>query len=267
MPIIGNSLSLATNKNLNRLSDRLDASRRKLSSGRRLDRASDGAAELAMAERFRAQIVGLTQSTRNVQDGISLTQTADAGLSRISELAGRVKELSVQAGNGTLSAEDKQILQDEVDQVLQDIDQIAASTDFNGKDLLSGEEGAVDIDTGDGSSVSVDLGDASSSALGFSSLDLTVDAKSAIDQADAAIQSVAQRRASLGAAENRLQSAGSQLDRQVVELTGAESRIRDVDVARESSRLIQNRIGLDAAVAVHAQANLQRGVLAQLLSQ
>lgn len=266
MPVIGNSLTLSTHKNLKRVSDRLETSRRKLSSGRRIDRASDGAAELAQAERLRAQITSLTRSSQNVQDGVSLTQVADAGLSRIAELAGRVKELAVQAGNGTLSAEDKQILQDETEQVLADIDQIAASTDFNGKDLLSGAEGATEIDTGDGSSVAVDLGDASSSALGFSSLDLTVDASAAIDRADAAISAVASRRAQLGATENRLHSAGSQLDRQVIELTGAESRIRDVDVAREASRLIQHRIGVDAALAVHAQASLQPRVVLGLLA-
>lgn len=267
MATIGDPLVVSTHDHLRRRHDRASASLRRLAASQRIERAADDPAGLAMSERLRAEVASLGRSSQNALGGVSLARTADAGLERIGELAGRLKELSVQAGNGTLSDADKQILQDEAEQVLADIDQVAASTDFNGVDLLDGSQASVEVDAGEGSAVDVELGSASASALGLGSLDLTADPSGAIDRVDQAIQAVSARRASLGSSEGRLLRAADELDRRRIELTGAESRIRDLDVAREASRLASARIGADAATAIHAQASLQPRVLLGLLAK
>ena len=263
MTVIGKTASLSAQQDLASAAQRLRDNMRKLSSGKRIDRASDGPAALAQIERLNAQVRSLTRSSNNLQDGVALTRTAEAGLSEVSSQLSRLKELSVQAQNGTLSEADKQVLQEEADQIVAQIDQVAAGTEFNGKELLDGSEGSVEIDAGDGASVSVDTSSVAADALGLSSFDVTSsDAGAAVD---AALAQVAERRASLGATERRLTSASRELESRVEQLTGALSRIRDVDVARESSDRVGNELRLQSALAVSVQANLQPKLLIDLL--
>ena len=264
MSLIGKTTPLSAHRSLGEATRRLQENMRKLSSGRRIGVAADDPAGMAQIERLNAQIRSLTRSSANAHDGISLVRTAEAGLEQVSDQLSRLKELSVQAGNGTLSDADKQLLQEEADQVVAQIDQVVASTEFNGKKLLDGSEGQIDVDAGDGADVEVDTSSVSTSALGLGGFD--VSSPTAGQQLDLAIQQVAERRASLGATERRLVSVAGELESRVEQLTGARSRIRDVDVARESSLLVSNRLKQRSAVAVSAQANLQPKLLLSLLT-
>ena len=232
------------------------------------------AAGLAISERLRAQIRSLDQAKRNANDGISLSQTAEGALNEVSNMLGRLRELSIQASNGTVSGADRDTLQAEFASLRSEIDRIAQSTEFNGIQLLDGSSASVTFHVGAGASgpanqISVALDATLATSLGLDVLDIGsgagADTAAAITAIDTAINSVSSLRGRLGAVQNRLESTVSNLAVRVENLSAANSRIRDVDVAFETSQLTRNAILQQAAIAVLAQANaLPQSALALL---
>ncbi|MEE9394718.1 MAG: flagellin [Planctomycetota bacterium] len=258
-----NIFSLNAQRNLASASNKLGTSFARLSTGLRINTAADDAAGLAISERLRSQVTSLEQAGRNANDGISLIQTAEGALDESSSILNRLRELSVQSSNGTLSGSDRDTLQEEFSALVSEVDRIANSATFNGTDLLSGSS-TVSLQIGSGTTAGTDtidvtLSAAGSSDLGLASLDIGSggDSSAAITAIDSAIDSVASIRGGLGAAQNRLESTINNLGVQIENLTAAESRIRDVDVAKESAELTKNSILQQAALSILAQANVQ----------
>lgn len=248
----------------------------KLASGLRINRAGDDAAGLSISEKMRGQIRGLDQASRNAQDGISLIQTAEGALSETHSILQRQRELVVQSGNGgTLATEDLQAIKDEITELNSELDGISTRTEFNGKKLIDGsfaKDFQIGANTGQQLSLTIDNGTASA---GFSSTDLAVDALSLdgtkanfdldVAKMDAAIGKVSATRSKLGANQNRLEHTINNLTNASENLTAAESRVRDVDMAKEMMNQTKNSILAQAAQAMLAQSNqTPQGVL-QLL--
>ncbi|KYD11755.1 flagellin N-terminal helical domain-containing protein [Caldibacillus debilis] len=243
----------------------------KLSSGYRINRAGDDAAGLAISEKMRGQIRGLEMATKNAQDGISLIQTAEGALNETHAILQRIRELAVQAANDTNTDNDRAELQKEVDQLLQEIDRIANTTQFNTKNLLDGSlsgSGLIfHIGANQDQNVTLTISSMRASGLGVSGIDISSQsgANNAITTIDNAIDTVSSERAKLGAMQNRLEHTINNLGAAAENLTAAESRIRDVDMAKEMMEFTKNSILTQAAQAMLAQANqLPQGVL-QLL--
>ncbi|HEU5140609.1 MAG TPA: flagellin [Bacillales bacterium] len=274
MRINHNIAALNTWHQLTSNSSNVQKSLEKLSSGLRINSAADDAAGLAISEKMRAQIRGLEQATRNAQDGISLLQTAEGALNETHSILQRMRELAVQSSNGTLTDEDRDKIQEEVDQLIEEIDEIAQDTQFNKKNLidgsLSGTSGAITLQIGanSGQTMSVEIASATVSGLGLGSgVDLSSQsgATAAIATIDTAIQTVSTQRAKLGAYQNRLEHTINNLSTSAQNLTAAESRIRDVDMAKAMMTFTKQNILMQASQAMLAQANqMPQGVL-QLL--
>lgn len=257
-----NVFSLNAQKNLSVHTEKLGKSFQRLSTGLRIASASDDAAGLAISERLRARTRSLEQASRNANDGISLVQTAEGALDETSNILNRMRELAVQASNGTLSSSDKTTLNQEFTALRNEVDRIANSTSFNNVDLLKSASNTITIQVGAGTTsgtdtIDVTFSSATASSLGLSSLDISSSPSGAVTAIDTAINSVSKLRGDLGAAQNRLGSTIRNLDVQVENLSAAESRIRDVDVARETATLTRNSILQQAALGILSQANLQ----------
>lgn len=259
-----NPASDSSARQLGRINEALKKSFSKLSSGSRIPTAAHDAAGLAISERLQAQISALSQSSRNAYDGVSAAQIAEGSLGQVSDILGRLKELTVQAGNGTLSDADRETLQNEADDLISQIDQVAASSDFNGINLLDGSVSTLEVNVGTGTqpgidSLQINLDAVTSEGLGLAAFDIGPggDRGAAIAALDQSIGRVNQARARFGSAQNRLESSIQHTQQQITSLTEADSRIRDVDVAKESAQLIQLQIQSQAATAIHAQARLQ----------
>ncbi|MCW6061932.1 flagellin [Clostridium sporogenes] len=247
----------------------------KLSSGLRINRAGDDAAGLSISEKMRAQIRGLNQASRNAQDGISLIQTAEGALNETHSILQRMRELSVQAANDTNVTVDRTAIQEELTSLTSEIDRIASTTQFNEKKLLDGSLGTSGAKLQIGANNETDLtleikiGGMSSGALSITSTNVSVAdnaaSKASIDNINSAIKSVSTERSKLGAFQNRLEHTISNLDNASENLQAAESRVRDVDMAKEMMNFSKNNILQQAAQAMLAQANqAPQGVL-QLL--
>lgn len=254
----------------------LDKSMERLSSGYRINRAGDDAAGLAISENLKAQIRGLKQASRNAQDGISLVQVAEGGLNEISSILIRLRELSVQAASDTIGPVERQFLNVEYDQLISEIDRIADGTEFNGTQLLSGVGSILDFQVGTRNNPEIDRisfdasrADGNSAALGvnLTSVADKASAQNALSSIDQAIVSVSAMRADFGAIQNRLQSVISNIQVSVENMASANSRIRDVDVAEETSDFTKNNILLQAGTAVLAQANQSANTALSLLSK
>jgi len=253
----------------------------KLSSGLRINRAGDDAAGLAISEKMRAQIRGLEQASRNAQDAISLIQTAEGALNETHAILQRMRELVVQAGNlGTNQAEDLGYIQDEIEKLKEEIKGIAERTQFNGKTLLNGSFASTalifQIGANQTQQLQLTIAAMDATALGVAGTAVDVktftsatDAGASIDDAisaiDAAITKVSAERSKLGATQNRLEHTIKNLDNAAENLTAAESRIRDVDMAKEMMEFTKMNILSQAAQAMLAQANMQPQAVLQLL--
>lgn len=254
----------------------LDKSMERLSSGYRINRAGDDAAGLAISENLRAQIRGLKQSTRNAQDGISLVQVAEGGLNEVSSILIRLRELAVQAASDTVGPVERQFLNVEYDQLVSEIDRIADGTEFNGTQLLSGVGSILDFQVGTRNNPEIDRisfdaskADANSAALGINLTSVAdkASAQNALSAIDTSITGVSAMRADFGAVQNRLQSTISNLQIAIENMAAANSRIRDVDVAEETSELTRNNILLQAGTSVLAQANQSANTALTLLNK
>jgi flagellin len=246
----------------------------KLSSGYRINRAGDDAAGLAISEKMRGQIRGLEMAQKNAQDGISLIQTAEGALTETHAILQRMRELAVQAANDTNVTADRDAIQAEIDALVSEINRIAGNTEFNTQNLLDGTFSGKKFHIGanSGQSITVTIGTMNANALGTTSLkiasvkvDTVTNANAAITAIDKAIEQVSTERSKLGAIQNRLEHTINNLGATSENLTAAESRIRDVDMAKEMMEFTKNNILTQAAQAMLAQANqVPQGVL-QLL--
>jgi flagellin len=243
-------------RNLQAVSNKVSQSMERLSSGYRINRAADDAAGLAISEKMRAQIRGLGQDQRNIQDGVSLVQTAEGALNTVHAMLQRVRELAVQFKNGSLSTSNQSAIQSEVFQLASEIERIGNSTKFNGISLLNSNTTTVTFQVGanDGESIGVamiSLG----AKVGSSYYALTPTGASDITNIDTAIDNVSAQRAALGAVQNRLQYSLDNVGIYQENLVAAESRIRDVDMAEETVKLTKNQILAQAGTAMLSQAN------------
>lgn len=263
-----NLFALTAQRNLSTVSDRLAGNYSRLSSGLRIASAADDAAGLGISERMRSQIRGLNQAGRNTQDGLSLAQTAEGAMSEISNNLTRMRELALQAANGTVSTDDQAITDVEFQSLIEEIDRIATETEFNGISLLtSGGDILIQVGLSSGDTITIDESDVTSATLGIDALDTTdaTNASAALAAIDSAINTVNTTRGNLGAIQNRLSSAYRSIQNTREGLSAAESRIRDVDVASETADLTRNSIMQQAAVAILSQANAQPQLALQLL--
>ncbi len=268
-----NIASLSAQRALANVTDKLNSSFRRLSTGLRITTAADDAAGLAISERLRAQIRSLDQAKRNANDGISLAQTAEGALDEVNNILIRLRELSIQSANGTVSNADKNTLQEEFVALRDEINRIGLSTEFSNIKLLDGSSSVVTFHIGAGNvatinQISVSLNPVLSTSLALNTLDIGSggDQSLAIAQIDSAINTVSSLRGTLGAVQNRLNFTIRNLAVQAENITAFNSRIRDVDVAFETARLTRNSILQQAAIAILAQANLQPQAALSLFS-
>ena len=277
--INNNLVANNTYRNLNSTQNDLSKSLEKLSSGLRINRAADDAAGLAISEGLKSQVGGLTVAARNSQDGISVVQTAEGGLTEAQSILQRMRDLSVQAGNDSNNSDSRAAIKTETDALTSELTRISASTNFNGINLLDGSAGAaadgkLSFQVGAGASaaantITVDLGSANVATVStaVSTIDLTsaTGAASAITTIDAQIKAVSTARAGLGAVQNRFEHAINNTNVAKENLTAASSRITDTDMASEMVKYTRSSILSQAGTAMLAQANQSsQGVLSLL---
>lgn len=270
MRINHNIAALNTHRQLNSSTQAQGKSMEKLSSGLRINKAGDDAAGLAISEKMRGQIRGLAMAGKNAQDGISLIQTAEGALNETHSILQRMRELAVQGGNDTNVTADRDEIQNELNQLMSEIDRIANTTEFNTQNLLKGKfSGTLQIGANSGQVINVAISGMGATSLGLTSAAISVGsngaASSSISLIDAAIESVSKQRSQLGALQNRLDHTINNLGASQENLTAAESRIRDVDMAKEMMEQTKNSILSQAAQAMLAQANQQPQGVLQLL--
>lgn len=273
MRINNNLMALNTHRQLGINNAAGGRSIEKLSSGFRINRAGDDAAGLSISEKMRAQVRGLNMASRNAQDGISLIQTAEGALNETHAILQRMRELAVQAANDTNVSVDRTAVKNELTELKNEIDRIATSTTFNEKKLLNGDlaSSALNFQIGADCGVSMTLTIATmgSSALTVNnvanSVDTHANATAAIDTIDKAIKAVSEERSKLGANQNRLEHTIKNLDNAAENIQAAESRIRDVDMAKEMMEFTKQNILQQAATAMLAQANMAPQSVLQLL--
>ena len=266
--VLTNVASLNAQRNLAATQTALAASVGRLSSGMRINSASDDAAGLGISENLQANIRSLAQAQRNANDGISLTQVAEGSMNDMQGIVTRMRELAVQSANGTLGSTERGYIQSEFKELSKEVDRISKVTNFNGQQLIDGTAAkgltfqiGINKSTNDEITVSIatlttsTLGSTGAAKITAASLSTATNAKTAIATFDAAIRQLSQSRAVLGATQNRMTVTVSNLSVAHENLSAANSRIRDVDVANESAQLTKSQILSQAGLAVLAQAN------------
>jgi flagellin len=265
--IVTNLPSLLAQRNLGATQRDLHDSIGRLSSGLRINRAADDAAGLGISENLKADIRSMVQAKRNANDAISLTQVAEGAMNEMQGITTRMRELGMQSANGTLGVTERSYIQTEFNQLREEINRISATTEFNGQMLLDGSASAgltmqvgIHNTTNDRLTMSVTrlttstIG-STSMRLASASLSTATNAQIALDLFDKAIEQLSTSRSNLGALQNRIMITINNLDVAHENLSAANSRIRDVDVAEESGRLTKNQILSQAGVAILGQAN------------
>jgi flagellin len=259
-----NVASLNAQRNLGSTRINMNKSLEKLSSGQRINRAGDDAAGLAISENLKAQIKGLGQAGRNAEDGVSLVQIAEGALGEVSNILIRLRELSVQAASDTIGGTERKFLNVEFEQLTSEVDRIANSTEFNRVPLLNGTGAVFDIQIGtrndpisdrltfDASSADVNV---AALGLNLASVSDKISAQNSLTSIDQAIISVSGIRADFGALQNRLQSTVNNIQTSIENLSSANSRVRDTDVAAETAELTKQNILMQAGTSVLSQAN------------
>lgn len=260
-----NVASQAVQKNLRKADAKASQSFEKLASGKRITKASDDAAGLAIAKKMEAESRGMQMAQRNANNGISMIQVAEGGLNESGNILTRMRELSVQAASDTVGEKERGYLDLEYQQLQQEVDRISKTTTFGGKDLLTGESqtGVMEFHVGayggEQNKISFDAEatDATAEGLGISGTGISTkdDASFNLEVLDEAIDKVSGFRANFGSIQSRLQSTVSNLDTAIVNTEDARSRIEDVDVAQESAKLASNNVMKQAGTSTLAQAN------------
>jgi flagellin len=272
--IATNVQSLAAQRNLGVNSAAQKSSLEKLASGTRIVRAADDAAGLAISENMRATIRSVRQDVRNANDGISMIQTAEGGMNEVGNILIRFRELSIQAASDTIGNTERGFIDKEVQQLKGEIDRIAQATEFNGHKLLSGEGEKLEVQVGYKNDPKLDRFEFDTAKTNVSTARLGVGSVNTMDKASAqnnlamvddAIKTVVENRAELGALQNRFQSAVNSLQSYDENLSGARSRIYDVDMASETAELTKNNILTSAGTSVLSQANNNNMMALKLL--
>ncbi len=279
MRIQNNISALFASNRLAATDSALSKSLEKLSSGYRINRAGDDATGLAISEKMRAQIGGLNKAVTNAQDAISLVQTAEGALNETHSILQRMRDLAVQAANGTNTTSDRNKIQDELTQLREEINRIATQTEFNTKKLLNGTYKGVKYQIGanSGQTMTLTIGSMQASAISVKASTIIVGsnagsagqqinlASKLISTLDTAISTVSDTRSKLGGVQTRLEHTIANLQASAENLTAAESRIRDVDMASEMVKFTKDQILLQAGTAMLAQANAKPQAVLQLL--
>ena len=273
MVVQHNITAMNANRQLGITTDVQAKSSEKLSSGYKINRAADDAAGLAISEKMRRQVRGLTQASNNAQDGISAVQIAEGALNEVHDMLQRMDELATKAANDTLESVDRQYIQQEVKALISEIDRTSSATKFNEQNLLDGtftnknlQVGTDNIST---DCIKICIQSLSAAGIGIDKVAVTGSdgntARSAIDNIKTALQSISSQRADLGAVQNRLEHTIKNLDNVTENTTAAESQIRDTDMAAEMVRYSNNNILAQAGQSMLAQANqTNQGVLSLL---
>ena len=267
MTVINTNTAAIRAQNASRLASMdTETAMNRLSSGKRINSAKDDAAGLAISTRMDAKIKGYSAAIRNANDGLSLAQTAEGGMAESANILVRMRELAVQAANGTMTTTDRTALQTEVTALIAQVGDISTRTDFNGTKLLDAAATSIDIQTGvdSGQVVNITIADLSAAGLAVAAVDISTSAGAgtALGLIDTAIQTVATERAKLGAVSNRLDTTVNNLTSAVTNLSEAKSRIQDTDFSVETTKLASAQILAQASTAMLAQANQsQQGVL------
>ena len=263
-------MGLSILRNMNQHWSVANRSMERLSSGYRINRAADDPAGLAISEKMRAQIRGLGQAARNIQDGISLLQTAEGALNETHAILQRMRELGVQAATDTLTDEDRSLLNIEFEELKKEVTRISKDTNFNTKTMLDGTNTSINIQAGANAGQSIELlfGDMSGGSLGLNDLSISsrADAEDSIGGLDDAINKVSRERSRMGAYSNRLEHAYNNAVNMEENLTAAESRIRDVDMAKEMMALVKANILMQASQYVLSMHMQQAQSVLQLLN-
>jgi len=273
-----NISALNAYRNLNVTNNALSKSMEKLSSGLRINRAADDAAGLAISEKMRGQVRGLNQAVRNAQDAISLIQTAEGALNESHSILQRMRELAVQAANDTYTTADRNKIEAELTQLRTELNRIASTTEFNTKKLLKGTfEGKFQIGANKDQNITLSIATMNATGLGIATNAIKVGsnagsatkqqsaANALINTLDSSIEEVSNERSKLGAYQNRLEHTIANLQTAAENLTAAESRIRDLDMAQEMMAFTKNQILSQAGTAMLAQANQVPATVLQLL--
>ena len=280
MVINHNMASIAANRSLGLNSESIQKNMEKLSSGMKINRASDDAAGLSVSEKMRSQIRGLNQASRNVGDMASFVSTAECYLQETTDILQRIRELAVQASNGVYSDEDRMQIQVEVSQLVSEVDRIASSAQFNGMNMLTGRfaENGIKFHIGANvdQNIQVSVGNMSAQALRLRGTQEGGEAITVADQEssnmtiatiDEALKVVLRQRSDLGAVMNRAEQAQKGIDIAAENLQASESRIRDTDVAAETAELVKNEVLQNTSAAVLSQAlYTNRDTVLRLLS-
>ncbi|MEN9825108.1 MAG: hypothetical protein RI953_853 [Pseudomonadota bacterium] len=271
--------SLVAQRGLSNSNTELSNSFEKLSSGLRINRSADDAAGLAISENLRAKVRGLNQAKRNANDGVSLVQVAESGLSEMGNIMVRMRELTLQAGSDTVGEREKSYIQKEFDQLSQEIDRISDTTEFNGLQLLrpndkpEGIKVQVGYNGTESDQLTLKFGDTadgiSAETLGVKDTNLVSSDRETVaknlEAIDKGLETIASSRAVLGSLQSRLGAAINNISQGTETMSAASSRIRDVDFAEETARLTQNRILSQAGLAVLSQANTRPEMALSLL--
>ena len=269
MRINHNISSMITQGSLQRTSHSLNKSLERLSTGLRINRASDDAAGLSVSENLRSQVTGMNVAKRNAQDGIALLQIAEGAMNEISSMLQRMRELSVQSANDTLTSTERTYTNQEFQALVSEVDRITTSTQYNGQTLLVGGTSSfggansassvlhIGPNSSSINSMTISVSGTSSGALGLASASITTQAAATttVSSIDTAIGSINNLRSDIGAYVNRLDHAINNLDNQMHNTQSAESLIRDVDFAAETTNFTKNQIMVQSATAMLAQAN------------
>ncbi|PJZ54946.1 flagellin [Leptospira adleri] len=278
--IINHNISaLRTNNVLKSVNKELDKTMEKLSTGQRINRAGDDALGFAMSEKMRTQIRGLAQAERNVMDGVSFIQVTEGTLEQVNNILQRLRELSIQTSNGVYSNEDRKLVQLEVDQLIEEVDRIGKSAEFNRIKPLSGDHSKqsnkpIQLQVGPNQNEKLDIFIDSMNATGLQlmangkkqALSSPASANAMIGILDTAISKVNQQRADLGAYYNRLEITSQGLQSSYVNMVAAESRVRDADMAEQIVDYTRNQILTKSGSAMLAQANMRPDQVVKLLS-
>ena len=269
MVVQHNLSAINTNRQMGVVTNALQKSTEKLSSGYKINRAADDAAGLSISEKMRSQIRGLNKASDNAQDGISLIQVAEGALNETHSILQRMNELATQAANDTNTSVDRQSIKDEIKQLNEELDRISSTTQFNKQDLLTGGfSGKLQVGALEGQTMDVKISLAvSAKGLNVSAVEVSTNAQAgdAMQSIQDAIESVSKQRSKLGAIQNRLEHTINNLDTNAENTQAAESRIRDTDMADEMVQYSKNNILSQAGQSMLTQANQQtQGVLSLL---
>ena len=256
-------------RNLNSALDSVNKSNVRLATGRRINRAQDDPAGLAIAERLASDATVFTQASNNVNYGQSLIAIKDGALDQITQIGTRLQELSVQSANGTLSDEQRGALQEEYNALTQEADRIVQSTEFNGQKVFSGSSTTlqVGVNSSADSRIAISGSDVAAQVATLSAQNISTQegAKAALDNAKSFNASITAERGKLGAASSRLETAAQNISVATENLRSAESRIRDVDIADEVAKRVASNIRAEGATASFAQSKLSAANVLRLL--